>query len=80
MFDEKYATDSRDGFHPFSLGPRVCIGKEVSWTQGRLFMAKVLWTFDLVKLPDQHIDLEEARTWAFWVKPEVRVKFVPVKR
>lgn len=80
LYDEKYVTDSRDGFHLLGLGPRVCIGKEVSWIQGRLFMAKILWTFDLIKLLGQKFDLEKARTLAFWVKPEARVKFVPVKR
>ena len=34
-------------FHPFSLGPRVCIGENVSYGEMRLVLAKLLWAFDL---------------------------------
>ncbi|KAF3761195.1 cytochrome P450 [Cryphonectria parasitica EP155] len=34
----------------FSLGPRACLGREMAWMQGKLFLAKVLWVFDVVKV------------------------------
>ena len=54
-----FASDDLKGFYPFSLGPRSYIGREMAWMQGRLFIAKVLWTFDVVKVPGQRFDLEK---------------------
>lgn len=51
----------------------------MAWMQGKLFMAKVLWTFDVVKVPGQYFDLERTLLhYGFLAKPELRVRFVPV--
>lgn len=51
----------------------------MAWMQGKLFMAKMLWTFDVVKVPGQHFDLERTLLhYGFLAKPELRVSFVPV--
>lgn len=53
----------------------------MAWMQGKLFMAKVLWTFDVFKVPGQHFDLERTLLhYGFLAKPELRVRFVPVAR
>ncbi len=80
-YDTAYDRDEKKGFHPFNQGPRMCPGREVSWMQTRLFIAKVLWTFDLEMVPGQDVDWErDFRLWAMWQKPEVFVRFVPVHR
>jgi hypothetical protein len=57
------------------------VGRGMAWMQGRLFMAKVLWTFDVIKLPGQNVDLEKSLLhYGFFTKPEVKVRFVPVSR
>ena len=49
--------------------------------EGKLFVAKVLWTFDVVKVPGQHFDLERSLLhYGFLAKPELKVRFVPVAR
>jgi cytochrome P450 len=66
---------------PFSIGPRACRGKEMAWMAGKLFMAKVLWTFDVIKVPGQNVDLEETLLhYGFFARPEIKVRFVPVRR
>ncbi len=46
---------------------------------GKLFMAKVLRAFDVVKVPGQHFDLGRTLLhYGFLAKPELRVGFVPV--
>ena len=81
LYDAAFANDDRKSFHPFSFGPRLCLGRELAWTQGNLFMAKVLWTFDMFKVPGQRVDLEGSlKHYGFLVKPEVKVRFVPVER
>ena len=53
----------------------------MAWMQARLFVAKVLWTFDVVKVPGQHFDLEKTLLhYGFLAKPELRIWFVPVIR
>ena len=53
----------------------------MAWMQGKLFVAKVLWAFDVVKVPGQHFHLENTLLhYGFLAKPELRVRFVPVAR
>lgn len=53
----------------------------MAWMQGKLFMAKILWTFDLSKVPGQHFDLERTLLhYGFLAKPELRICFMPVAR
>ena len=81
LYDMAFANDDLKGFYPFSLGPRACIGRELAWMQSKLFIAKVLWTFDVVKVPGQQFDLENTLLhYGFLAKPELRVRFVPVVR
>lgn len=59
------------------MGPRMCAGKEITWWQSRLFIAKTLWVFDLEMVSGQHIDMDrDLRGWGMVVKPEFRVRFV----
>lgn len=59
------------------------MGREMAWVEGKLIMAKVLWTFDLIKTPGQpdfsDVDRDLVH-YGFFVKPELRVRFVLVKR
>ena len=51
----------------------------MAWMQGEIFMAKVLWTFDVAKVPGQDFDLERTLLhYGFLAKPELKVRFVPV--
>lgn len=53
----------------------------MAWMQGKLFIAKVLWTFDVVKVPGQQFDLESALLhYGFLAKPELKVRFMPVDK
>ncbi|KAK0629905.1 cytochrome P450 [Bombardia bombarda] len=82
LYDAAFAGDDLKGLYSFSLGPRVCMGREIAWMQGKLFMAKVLWTFDVVKAPGQEgFNMErDLLHYGFLDKPELKVRFVPVSR
>ena len=50
----------------------------MAWMQGKLLMAKVLWTFDLAKVSGQAFSLErDLLHYGFLTKPELKVRFVP---
>lgn len=46
-FDAKYGTDVKKGMQPFSLGPRGCIGKNLSYLEMRLILTRMLWNFNV---------------------------------
>ncbi|KAF2828832.1 cytochrome P450, partial [Ophiobolus disseminans] len=81
LHDPAFANDHLKSLHPFSLGPRICMGREMAWTQAKLFLAKVLWTFDVLKIEGQVFDLErDLLHYGFFEKPELYVKFIEVSQ
>ncbi|KAJ8068182.1 hypothetical protein OCU04_003752 [Sclerotinia nivalis] len=52
LHDSKYDKDALSSLHFFSLGPRACLGREMAWMQEKLFVAKVVWMFDLVRVEE----------------------------
>ncbi|KAK8070609.1 hypothetical protein PG997_010812 [Apiospora hydei] len=81
QWDPAFQNDATDQFHPFSQGPRSCVGMPLAWQQTRLFLAKVLWTFDVEVLPGQSIEFErDFSMYAMWNKPKFWVRFHPVQR
>ncbi|KAK8043801.1 hypothetical protein PG994_012639 [Apiospora phragmitis] len=70
LYDPAFANDHLKSLHPFSLSPRA-----------KLFLAKVLWTFDVVQIEGQGFDLERGLLhYGFCEKPEMYVRFPPVPR
>ncbi len=45
---DAYDQDNKKGMQPFSLGPRGCIGKHLSYMEMRLILGRLLWNFDVV--------------------------------
>lgn len=80
-WDPMCKDDATNDFHPFSLGPRSCTGMPLAWRQTRLFIAKVLWAFDVEMLPNQNVTLEkDFRMYGMWQKPNFWVRFHSVSR
>ncbi|KAJ2987027.1 hypothetical protein NUW58_g4730 [Xylaria curta] len=82
LYDAAFVNDARKGLPAFSLGPRACSGRELAWAEAKLFLAKVLWQFDVVQASDKGLDMEAFERkqlhYGFMVKPDVNVRFVPV--
>ena len=58
----------------------MCTGREIAWWQSRLFMAKLLWTFD-VEMVSNEVDIDrDLKGWSMYVKPELRARFIPYSR
>ncbi|KAB8230411.1 cytochrome P450 [Aspergillus alliaceus] len=63
-----FYNDNRDVLQPFSTGARNCIGRELAYSELRVILARVLWTFDLELLEDsKNWDLQ--RSYLVWEKP-----------
>ncbi|KAK4197812.1 putative cytochrome P450 [Triangularia verruculosa] len=71
-----FFNDQRQAYHPFSFGPRICIGIHLGMAQMRLILAKLVWEFDL-EVPTEHKQTkwEKLRTFILLEKKEIYVKF-----
>ncbi|TGO60963.1 hypothetical protein BCON_0031g00410 [Botryotinia convoluta] len=79
-YDDKYQNDDPKAFLPFNQGPRTCPASAIAWAQMKLYIAKVLWTFDVEAVPGQDLSFDrDFSVYTMWNKPQFWVRFVPVK-
>ncbi|KAJ8123392.1 hypothetical protein ONZ43_g650 [Nemania bipapillata] len=80
-YETKYSDDMLKAVVPFSTGPRACPGRESAWIQMRLFLAKVLWAFNLELVRGKDITFDrDFSVHTMWNKPSIWVRFIPVER
>lgn len=52
-----------------------------AWRQTRLFIAKVLWNFDVEVVPGEEVVFDrDFRSYAMWDKPKIRARFRPIAK
>ncbi|KAL8413125.1 hypothetical protein RB596_009612 [Gaeumannomyces avenae] len=76
--DEK-SRDRLDAVQPFHIGPRNCIGKNLAYSEMRLILARLLYSFDL-ELVDKDKDWFDQKTFVLRDKPALNVYLTPVSR
>jgi hypothetical protein len=77
-YEQRFSQDNLKSMFPFILGPRMCPGRESAWIQIRLFLAKVLWTFDLELVKGHNLSFDrDFSVFTMWNKPEMRVRLIP---
>lgn len=65
---------------PFNQGPRACPGSAIAWAETKVFLAKVLWTFDLEAAPGQATSFDrDFNFYSMWEKPQFWVRFKVLK-
>ncbi|KAK8038630.1 cytochrome P450 [Apiospora rasikravindrae] len=80
-FNPAFKDDNLAASKPFSQGPRGCPGGPIAMAVVRLFIAKVLWQFDLEAAPGfEDLSFEKDFKWlTFWERPPFWVRFKPVR-
>ncbi|QDS74784.1 hypothetical protein FKW77_001909 [Venturia effusa] len=83
--DPEYASDKKLASRPFSMGPRGCIGKDMSYMEMRLVLAKFIYRFDMVNADsaagwDADGDMKNIKAYSTWQKPPLSVFLTEVKR
>ncbi|KAF4845773.1 Cytochrome P450 monooxygenase hmp1 [Colletotrichum siamense] len=74
----KFDGDRREGFHPFSYGPRACIAINLAYAEMRYILARFLWRFD-VEMTDQSRDwMDDQKAYLVWDKPGLFLMLIPV--
>ncbi|ETS83955.1 hypothetical protein PFICI_05831 [Pestalotiopsis fici W106-1] len=67
--------DEKAAFHPFSLGPRGCLGINLAYLEARIILAKLAWALDW-ELVDADVDWKrDARLYTLWHHPRMRGRF-----
>ncbi|KAM0302174.1 hypothetical protein ACHAO8_011613 [Botrytis cinerea] len=65
--DSKIKPHNTNVYHPFSVGPRDCVGKAFGLTEVRLILTKLIWNFDL-SLGENEWDWYTQKAFLVWEK------------
>ncbi|TGZ76304.1 cytochrome P450 [Ascodesmis nigricans] len=70
-------TDQKEASQPFSLGSRVCLGRNLALMEMRLILAKMLWVYDMELVDDvDKLDwVRDGTANPLWRKPPLMVRF-----
>ncbi|TLD15700.1 uncharacterized protein PgNI_00007 [Pyricularia grisea] len=73
--DPEFSRDRLDAVQPFSTGHADCIGRNLAYSEMRLILARILFSFDL-KLADQDYNwIKGQKVYIVWQKPSLPVFF-----
>ncbi|KAL4908682.1 hypothetical protein BDW74DRAFT_188583 [Aspergillus multicolor] len=83
--DDAYSTDIKSGMQPFSLGPRGCIGKNLSYMEMRIILARLVWNFDVISTDgawqwDPEGEMKHMKAYTTWQKPDLNARVVRVQQ
>ncbi|KAJ5153956.1 uncharacterized protein N7500_009395 [Penicillium coprophilum] len=71
--DPVFENDKKDVLQPFSLGPRVCLGKHLANCEICLILCKLLFHFDIT-LCTESTNWVDQKVFFLWDKPALMVK------
>lgn len=74
-YNTRYSHDNRAAFRPFSVGTRDCIGKNLAYSQMRVFVARLTMRFDWELLSGQEDWLRSQRVASGWMKQPLHINF-----
>lgn len=81
----RYANDTKKAAQPFSLGPRGCIGRNLTYVELRLILGALLWNFD-VELADgaplwnPKDNFKGLRAYNTWEKSPLMVRLTDIRK
>lgn len=71
--DARFESDKRDAFMPFSIGPRNCIGRNLAYSEMRLILARMVWSFD-IRLAEESVGWDmRSKVYMLWEKGPIYV-------
>ncbi|KAL4758044.1 cytochrome P450 [Aspergillus foveolatus] len=79
--NDAYSDDIKSGMQPFSLGPRGCIGKNLSYMEMRIILARLVWNFDIISTDgawqwDPEGEMKHMKAYTTWQKPDLNARVV----
>lgn len=82
---KRYGEDIKKAAQPFSLGPRGCIGRNLTYVELRLILGALLWNFDLefadgAPLWDPKGEFAGLKAYNTWEKSPLMVRLKDVRK
>ncbi|KAK0506872.1 hypothetical protein JMJ35_010726 [Cladonia borealis] len=80
--DEKspFASDRLGVVHPFSYGPRTCLGIKLTHAETRIIIAKLFWHFDLELLPEYKDWQTSQKGTVAWHRTPLKCRLTLIRR
>ncbi|KAF2659438.1 cytochrome P450 [Lophiostoma macrostomum CBS 122681] len=81
----RYESDVKKAAQPFSLGPRGCIGRNLTYVELRLILGALLWNFDIefadgAPLWNPKDEFKGLRAYNTWEKSPLRVRLTDIRK
>ncbi|EUC34775.1 hypothetical protein COCCADRAFT_35596 [Bipolaris zeicola 26-R-13] len=82
----RFGSDIKKAAQPFSLGPRGCIGRNLTYVELRLILGAFLWNFDVEfaenggRLWDPKGEFEGLKAFNTWEKSPLMVKLTDIRK
>ena len=73
----EFDSDRREGFQPFSYGPRACIAMNLAYAEMRYILARFLWNFDIEGTKQSEKWMDDQKAYLVWDKPGLFVHLKP---
>nr|ACN71233.1 cytochrome P450 ClCP1 [Colletotrichum lindemuthianum] len=78
--DPAFASDNKEAFQPFHIGPRNCIGRNLAYLEMRIIVARMLFNFDM-RIANDSLDwMGRQKIYLLWEKGPLNVHLTPAKR
>ncbi|UKZ78942.1 hypothetical protein TrVFT333_006689 [Trichoderma virens FT-333] len=75
--DPRFGNDKRKIFNPFSVGARVCLGKNLAYAEMRLIVARLIWKYD-IEILDESIGWDRrCKSYIVWQKGPLYIRVKP---
>ncbi|PSS02461.1 cytochrome P450 [Coniella lustricola] len=75
--DPRFASDDRELFQPFQLGPRNCIGRNLAYVEMRTILARILWNYNISLADDSQNWMSQQKIYGLWEKDALNVYLTP---
>ncbi|CCX30235.1 Similar to Isotrichodermin C-15 hydroxylase; acc. no. O13317 [Pyronema omphalodes CBS 100304] len=66
--------DVKDASVPFGLGTRQCLGQNIAWVEMRLYLAKMMWLYNLELVDKERDWVKDCKTYFMWMKTPLMIK------
>jgi cytochrome P450 len=66
--------DVKDASVPFGLGTRQCLGQNIAWMEMRLYLAKMMWLYNLELVDKERDWVKDCKTYFMWMKAPLMIK------
>ncbi|KAI5459468.1 cytochrome P450 [Mariannaea sp. PMI_226] len=77
--DARFAEDNLDAHQPFGIGHRSCPGRNLSFAETRLALARLLYNFDIESKPSCDNWVSKQKGYILWDKQEYWAYLKPVR-